>query len=101
MSMTREERNEFERELKYDSETFDSMDVKTKSLNTDKPKQYRIGIDTFERAKANMSKEELIAACKFNIDKYTWRNKGQDLADAKKIKDYADLMIWAITQKEK
>jgi len=92
MSISREERMEFERDI----ETREEVE-ETKSFN--KPKQYQIGIDTFERAKANMTKEELIAACKFNIDKYTWRNKGQDLADAKKIKDYAELMIWAITQK--
>ena len=34
-----------------------------------RPIQYQIGIDTFERAEANLTKEEIIAVCKFNIDK--------------------------------
>lgn len=58
-----------------------------------KPKQYEIGIDTFERAEANLSKEEILAICKFNIDKYNWRQKQQDKEDFKKIIDYAN---WAI-----
>ena len=95
MSISREERLEFERDIEL--EIREEIE-ETESFN--KPKQYQNGIDTFERAKANMTKEEIIAVCKFNIDKYTWRDKGQDLEDAKKIKDYADLMIWAITQKE-
>ena len=39
----------------------------------DKPIQYQIGIDTFQRAEANMTKDELLACIKFNIDKYNWR----------------------------
>lgn len=58
-----------------------------------KPKQYKIGIDTFERAEANLSKEEILAICKFNIDKYNWRKKDQDKEDFQKIIDYAN---WAI-----
>jgi hypothetical protein len=58
-----------------------------------KPEQYQIGIDTFERAEANLSKEEILAICKFNIDKYNWRKKDQDKEDFKKIIDYAN---WAI-----
>jgi hypothetical protein len=58
-----------------------------------KPKQYQIGIDTFERAEANLTKEEILAICKFNIDKYNWRQKGQDKEDFKKIIDYAN---WAV-----
>jgi hypothetical protein len=58
-----------------------------------KPKQYEIGIDTFARAEANLTKEEILAICKFNIDKYTWRQKGQDKEDFKKIIDYAN---WAL-----
>ena len=65
---------------------------------SEKPTQYQIGIDTFERAEANMRKEELIACCKFNIDKYNWRKKGQDIEDFKKIIDYAN---FAIKQLEK
>jgi len=58
-----------------------------------KPKQYQIGIDTFERAEANLSKEEIIAICKFNIDKYCWRQKDQDKEDFQKIIKYAE---WAL-----
>lgn len=58
-----------------------------------KPKQYQIGIDTFERSESNLSKQEIIAICKFNIDKYCWRKKDQDKDDFKKIIDYAN---WAI-----
>lgn len=63
-----------------------------------KPFQYNIGIDTFERAEANMLKSEIIAICKFNIDKYCWRKKGQDIEDFKKIIEYAK---FAIKQLEK
>jgi len=58
-----------------------------------KQKQYQIGIDTFERSESNLTKEEIIAICKFNIDKYCWRKKDQDKEDFKKIIDYAN---WAI-----
>ena len=58
-----------------------------------KPIQYQTGIDTFQRAKANLTKDELIACIKFNIDKYNWRKKGQDIEDFKKIIDYANFAI--------
>lgn len=58
-----------------------------------KPKQYQIGIDTFTRAEANLTKDEILAICKFNIDKYNWRKKDQDKEDLKKIIDYAN---WAL-----
>jgi hypothetical protein len=58
-----------------------------------KPEQYQIGIDTFERAEANLSKEEILAICKFNIDKYCWRQKQQDKEDFQKIIKYAN---WAL-----
>lgn len=64
-----------------------------------KPKQYQIGIDTFERARANMTPNEIIACCKFNIDKYNWRKKDQQLSDFMKIIDYANFAI-EIMQKE-
>lgn len=63
--------------------------------NDNKPKQYQIGIDTFQRAEANMTKEEILACVKFSIDKYNWRKKGQDKEDFKKIIDYAN---WALKQ---
>ena len=58
-----------------------------------KPAQYQIGIDTFARAEANMTKDEILACCRFNIDKYTWRKKDQDLEDFKKIIAYAEFGI--------
>lgn len=58
-----------------------------------KPSQYDIGIDTFQRAEANMTKEEIIASCKFNIDKYCWRKKGQDKEDFEKIINYAKFAL--------
>lgn len=58
-----------------------------------KPPQYEKGIDTFRRARANLSTEGLLAACVFNIDKYIWRDKGSDLEDFKKARDYIDLAI--------
>lgn len=58
-----------------------------------KPKQYQIGIDTFERAEANLTKEEILVICKFNIDKYCWRQKDQDKEDFQKIIKYAE---WAL-----
>lgn len=61
----------------------------------DKPIQYQIGIDTFQRAEANMTKEEILACVRFNIDKYNWRKKGQDKEDFKKIIDYAN---WGLKQ---
>lgn len=62
-------------------------------VKDDKPIQYQIGIDTFERAEANMTKEEILAFCKCSIDKYVWRNKGQDLEDYEKIIVYAKFAI--------
>jgi hypothetical protein len=62
-----------------------------------KPIQYQIGIDTFQRAEANMTKEEILACVRFNIDKYNWRKKGQDKEDFKKIIDYAK---WGLKQLE-
>lgn len=58
-----------------------------------KPKQYQIGIDTFQRAESNMTKEEILAFCKCSIDKYVWRKKGQDLQDYEKIIAYAQFAI--------
>lgn len=58
-----------------------------------KPEQYKDGIDTFDRALANMTKEEIIGSCKFNIDKYNWRKKNQDREDFIKIIAYAHFAI--------
>lgn len=59
----------------------------------EKPKQYQIGIDTIERSKANLTPENILAICQFQIDKYTWREKDQDIEDFEKVIYYAN---WAI-----
>lgn len=58
-----------------------------------KPVQYRKGIDTFTRMESNCTKDEILAFCKGNIDKYNWREKSDDLNDLKKIIDYANFAI--------
>ena len=65
-----------------------------------KPPQYQIGIDTFERSKANQMAETRVEIAKFMIDKYNWRNKGQDIEDFQKIKDYCDFAIEALNEME-
>jgi hypothetical protein len=42
---------------------------------------------------ANCTKEEILAFCKGNIDKYNWRQKNDDLEDLYKIIDYAKFAI--------
>lgn len=62
-------------------------------MKIEKPEHYQKGIDTFTRMEANCTKEECLAFAKGNIDKYVFRNKGQDLEDFEKIINYAK---WAI-----
>lgn len=62
-----------------------------------KPQHYSKGIDTFKRMEENCTLEERLAFAKGNIDKYTWRTKGQDKEDFVKIVKYAE---WAIKQLE-
>jgi len=59
----------------------------------EKPKHYSKGIDTFKRMESNASREEIKGFIRGNIDKYNWRNKGQDREDFEKIIAYAQ---WAI-----
>lgn len=66
----------------------------------ERPDQYKNGIDTFERAEANMNFEEIMACVRFNIDKYVWRKKNQDRADFNKIIDYANFAIKQIDKNE-
>ena len=47
-------------------------------------------IDTIARCKANMTLQEQKAICIFQIDRYAHREKGQNLSDIKKIRDYLD-----------
>ena len=64
----------------------------------ERPPQYNKGIDTFERMEANCSKDEILAFCRGNIDKYNWRKKGQDKEDLKKIIDYANFALKQIEE---
>lgn len=56
-----------------------------------KPAQYAaLKIDTVEVSKANDSLQEQLAICRFMIDKYNRRKKGQDLLDVDKLLYYAN-----------
>ena len=91
---SKEEFNNFIKELQAPAEDrIKAIDLFEN--NEEKPSQYNIGIDTFKRCEANMTKEEILACCKFNIDKYNWRKKGQDKEDFEKIINYAK---WALEQ---
>lgn len=78
-------------------EMFDEAVAKAKSS---KPEQYRVGIDTFERMRANATFEEAMGFIRWNIDKYNTRKKGQYISDYKKIKDYCDEAIHWLTREE-
>ena len=55
--------------------------------------QYKhLAIDTVARSKANDTPEQQKAICRFMIDKYVNREKGQDLDDIVKIRFYTDWM---------
>lgn len=68
-------------------------DALSETDSNPRPIQYQIGIDTFKRAKANLTNGEYLACLKFNIDKYCWREKGQDIEDFEKIISYAQEAI--------
>lgn len=72
---------------------FNEPEDKQEYVIRERPKQYQRGIDTFERVEANMTPQEIIACCKFSIDKYNWREKGSDEQDFIKIIDYANFAI--------
>ena len=65
-------------------------------ITSNKPFQYQIGIDTFERMRANATYEEAMGFIRWNIDKYNTRQKGQDEDDYKKIISYAQEALWWI-----
>jgi hypothetical protein len=58
-----------------------------------RPPQYQHGIDTFQRAEENMSIDGIMAATVITVDAYIWRNKGADLEDFKKARDWLDWCI--------
>ena len=75
-------------------------EIQEANRQAEKPIQYQIGIDTFQRSKANQTAETRVEIAKFMIDKYNWRNKGQDVEDFQKIKDYCDFAIEALNEME-
>jgi hypothetical protein len=75
-------------------EIFEEVEVTTK------PPQYNIGIDTFERMRANAKYEEAMGFIRWNIDKYNTRQKGQDKQDYEKIISYAQEALWWIKNNE-
>ena len=84
----------------YEKEATEPQDKAEQSNRQtgDKPLQYQIDIDTFERSKANQMAETRVEIAKFMIDKYNWRNKRQDIEDFLKIKDYCDFAIEALNE---
>lgn len=54
-------------------------------------KQMRI--QPMEFCSANMTDAEFEGAMKWNIQKYTWRNKGEKKSDLEKIKHYCDMWL--------
>ena len=67
----------------------------------EKPKQYRKGIDTFTRAKENMSIEGIMAATVMTVDAYIWRDKGTDYEDFCKARDWLNFCIKAMEEDNK
>lgn len=62
-------------------------------MNTNSKHYETLNIQPWEIMEANFTTEEFIAYLKGNIIKYTLRSKGQDLADAQKIRHYAEKLI--------
>ena len=83
----------------FDFEDAEGTVFKIKEERSTKPSQYQIGIDTFERMRANATYEEAMGFIRWNIDKYNTRQKGQDEDDYKKIISYAQEALWWIRNK--
>lgn len=62
-------------------------------MNTNSKHYETLNIQPWEIMEANFTTEEFIAYLKGNIIKYALRSKGQDLADAQKIRHYAEKLI--------
>lgn len=92
-----------DKEIKFTTITYDKFmelfapqyEVKmiVEAPKEDKPIQYQIGIDAIGIAEKNMTIDECLAIARFNITKYSYRKKNQDLEDFKKVIAYAN---WAI-----
>jgi len=98
---TDEEWDELQRKAREEVEFTASLTSNpiTMQSTIEKPSHYAdLKIDTFTRMEANCTLEEKLAFVNGNIDKYTWRKKGQDKSDYEKIINYAK---WAIEQIDK
>lgn len=69
-------------------------------MNTNAKHYEVLKVQPWEIMEKNFTTEEFVAYLKGNIIKYTLRDKGQDLTDAKKIKHYAEKLIEVIEKKE-
>lgn len=69
-------------------------------MNTNSKHYETLNIQPWEIMERNFTTEEFVAYLKGNIIKYTLRDKGQALADAEKIKHYAEKLIEVIEKKE-
>lgn len=69
-------------------------------MNTNSKHYEELNIQPWEIMERNFTTEEFVAYLKGNIIKYTLRDKGQAVADAEKIKHYAEKLIEVIEKKE-
>jgi hypothetical protein len=51
-------------------------------------------VEAIDLIQLGLSREELVGACKFNILKYSLRDKDQDELDLRKIEDYKSFLLW-------
>lgn len=69
-------------------------------MNTNSKHYEKLNIQPWEIMERNFTTEEFVAYLKGNIIKYTLRDKGQAVADAEKIKHYAEKLIKVLEKKE-
>lgn len=69
-------------------------------MNTNSKHYEELNIQPWEIMERNFTTEEFVAYLKGNIIKYTLRDKGQAVADAEKIKHYAEKLIEVLEKKE-
>lgn len=95
-------KRQFDKLSEGKKETSSVMIDEKPSLNLDIESHYeKQGIDTFKRLEANSTHEEIKGFIKGNIDKYNWRDKGQDREDYMKIIRYAEFGLRMLDEKEK
>lgn len=69
-------------------------------MNTNAKHYEVLKVQPWEIMEKNFTTEEFVAYLKGNIIKYTLRDKGQAIADAEKIKHYAEKLIEVLEKKE-